>query len=54
MILFEYDIITSYMENFSVLKCTAIAELFYVIIYTKVFTIWFKKSQNKWQYLCIF
>ena len=29
------------MEDFSVLKCTAIAELFYVIIYTKVFTIWF-------------
>ena len=30
--LFEYDIVTSYMEDFSTLKCTAIAELFYVII----------------------
>ena len=39
--LFEYDIITSYMEKFSALKCTAIAELFYVTIYTQVFTIWF-------------
>ena len=39
--LFEHDIITSYMEDISALKCTAITELFYVIIsyhrYTSVY-----------------
>ena len=39
--LFEYDIITTYMEDFSALKYTVIAKLFYVTIYTQVFTIWF-------------
>ena len=37
--------VTSYMEGFSMLKCTAIVELFYIIIsyhiYTQAFTIWF-------------
>ena len=45
--LIEYDIITSYMEDFSALKCIAIAELFYVTIYTQVFTIWFKGKWSK-------
>ena len=45
--LFEYDIITSYMEDFSALKCTAITELFYVTIYTQVLTIWFKESKEQ-------
>ena len=39
--LFEYDIITSYMEDFSALKCTTITKLFYVIIsyhkYTSIY-----------------
>ena len=39
--LFEYDMITSYMEGFSTLKYTTIAKLFYVIksyhIYTNVY-----------------
>ena len=35
------------MEDFSALKCTAIAELFYVIIYTQVFTIWFNGKWSK-------
>ena len=47
MFLFEYDIITSYMKDFSALKCIAIIELFYVTIYKQVFTIWFKKSQKQ-------
>ena len=34
--LFEYDIVTSYMEDFSALKCTTSAELFYVIISSEV------------------
>ena len=42
--LFEYDIITSYMKYFSVLKCTALVELFYVTIYTQMFTIWFNEQ----------
>ena len=45
MFLFEYDIIMSYMEDFSALKCTAIAELFYVTINIQAFTIW---SNGKW------
>ena len=45
--LFKYDIITSYMEDFSAFKCTTIAELFYVTIYTQVFTIWFKESKKQ-------
>ena len=45
--LFEYDIITSYMEDFSALKCIAITELFYVTIYKRVFTIWFKESKKQ-------
>ena len=36
--LFEYDIVTSYMEDFSTLKCTAIAELFYIIINYHIYT----------------
>ena len=47
MFLFEYDIITSYMKDFSALKCIAIIELFYVTIYKQVFTIWFKESQKQ-------
>ena len=47
MFLFEYDIITSYMKDFSALKCIAIAELFYVTIYKQVFTIWFKESKKQ-------
>ena len=47
MFLFEYDIITSYMEKFSALKCIAIAELFYVTIYKQVFTIWFRESKKQ-------
>ena len=39
--LFEYDMVTSYMEGFLALKCTTITELFYVIksyhIYTNVY-----------------
>ena len=46
MFLFEYDIITSYMKDFSALKCIAIIELFYVTIYKQVFIIWFKESQT--------
>ena len=38
MFLFKYDIITSYKEDFSALKCTAIAELFYVIISYHIYT----------------
>ena len=30
--LFEYDMVTSYMEGFSMLKCTTIVELFYIVI----------------------
>ena len=41
MFLFEYNMVTSYMEGFSTLKCTAIIKLFYVIksnhIYTSVY-----------------
>ena len=44
MFLYEYDIITSYMKDFSALKCIAIAKLFYVTVYKQVFTIWFKES----------
>ena len=47
--LFEYDMVTSYMEGFSALKCTTIAELFYVIkviIYTQMFTIWFNEKSK--------
>ena len=33
------------MEDFSALKCTAIAELFYVTINIQAFTIW---SNGKW------
>ena len=36
--LFEYDIITSYMEDFSAFKCTTIAELFYIIISYHIYT----------------
>ena len=36
MFLFEYDIVTSYMEEFLALKCTASVELFYVIISSEV------------------
>ena len=42
--LIECDIITSYMEGFSALKCTVIAKLFYVTTYTQVFTIWFNEK----------
>ena len=35
------------MEDFSTLKCTVIAELFYVTIYTQVLTIWFKESKKQ-------
>ena len=31
----------------TMLKYTAIAELFYVTIYTQVFTIWFKESKKE-------
>ena len=34
--LFEYDIVTSYMEDFSAFKRTASVELFYVIISSEV------------------
>ena len=47
MFLFEYDIITSYMEDFSTLKYTVIAELFFVTIYTQMFTIWFNRQWSK-------
>ena len=36
--LFKYDIIMSYMEDFSAFKCTTIAELFYVIISYHIYT----------------
>ena len=36
--LFEYDLVTSYMEDFSTLKCTAIAELFSIIINYHIYT----------------
>ena len=49
--LFEYDIITSYLKDFSALKCTALVELFYVTIYTQMFTIWFNgKWSNSYQF----
>ena len=35
------------MEDFSALKCIAITELFYVTIYKRVFTIWFKESKKQ-------
>ena len=39
------------MEDFSALKCTAIAELFYITIYTQMFTIWFNgKWSNSYQF----
>ena len=39
------------MEDFSTLKCTAIAELFYITIYTQMFTIWFNgKWSNSYQF----
>ena len=38
MFLFEYDIITSYMEDILALKCTIIIELFYVIISYHIYT----------------
>ena len=36
--LFKYDIITSYMEDFSAFKYTTITELFYVIISYHIYT----------------
>ena len=39
------------MEDFSALKCTAITELFYVTIYTQMFTIWFNGNwSNSYQF----
>ena len=39
------------MEDFSTLKCTAIAELFYITIYTQMFTIWFNRQwSNRLQF----
>ena len=35
------------MEKFSALKCTAIAELFYVTINIQAFTIWFNGKWSK-------
>ena len=35
------------MEDFSALKCTIIAELFYVTIYAQLFTIWFNGKWSK-------
>ena len=40
------------MEDFSALKCIAIAELFYVTINIQAFTIWFNGKWSK--HLAIF
>ena len=35
------------MEDFSALKYTVIAELFFVTIYTQMFAIWFNRQWSK-------
>ena len=42
------------MEDFSALKCTAIAELFMLPYIHKCLLFGLRKVKNKWQYLCIF
>ena len=40
------------MEEFLALKCTVVTELFYVTIYTQLFTIWFNGKWSKQLAIC--
>ena len=48
MFLFEYDMVTSYIEDFLALKCIAITELFYVIVSYHIYTSIYYLVYGKW------
>ena len=52
--LFEYDIITSYMEEFQHLNVQLLLNYFILPYIHKYLLFGLRKVKNKWQYLCIF
>ena len=52
--LFEYDIITSYMEEFQHLNVQLLLNYFMLPYIHKCLLFGLRKVKNKWQYLCIF
>ena len=52
--LFEYDIITSYMEEFQHLNVQLFLNYFMLSYIHKCLLFGLRKVKNNWQYLCIF